>query len=191
MSAPISPGSSGSPIVSLSGDVIGIAVGKWRGDENLNFAVPINYARGLISLAPGTTMTVPSTSGGAIYDVEGKGKTIEQLRDVKKIAMSSFGVSEAALLVREKLINRLARSNTIAIVDEPQDADAILSGVVGQDVYGRADASVFRLKNSGGRILWSDETSSKGLGSASSSVAGKIADKLLQTIEKDRKVSKK
>jgi V8-like Glu-specific endopeptidase len=57
VSAPISPGSSGSPVVNLNGEVIGIAVGKWRGGENLNFAVPINYARGLISLQPGTPVT--------------------------------------------------------------------------------------------------------------------------------------
>ena len=57
VSAPISPGSSGSPVLNLNGEVVGIAVGKWRGGENLNFAVPINYARGLISLAPGTPAT--------------------------------------------------------------------------------------------------------------------------------------
>src|ERR1019366_1252384 len=59
ISAPISPGSSGSPVVNTDGEVIAIAVAKWRGGENLNFAIPINYARGLISLGPGTPATVP------------------------------------------------------------------------------------------------------------------------------------
>src|SRR5262249_50748668 len=59
VSAPISPGSSGSPVLNVNGEVIGIAVSKWRGGENLNFAVPINYARGLISLAPGTPASSP------------------------------------------------------------------------------------------------------------------------------------
>jgi hypothetical protein len=62
ISAPISPGSSGSPVVDLNGDVIAIAVGKWRGGENLNFAIPINYARGLISMNPGTPATVVPVS---------------------------------------------------------------------------------------------------------------------------------
>lgn len=49
ISAPTSTGSSGGPVISRDGDVIGIAVSQMRGGQNLNFAVPINYARGLLT----------------------------------------------------------------------------------------------------------------------------------------------
>jgi S1-C subfamily serine protease len=39
ISAPISPGSSGGPVVNMAGQVIGIATFQVRG-QNLNFAVP-------------------------------------------------------------------------------------------------------------------------------------------------------
>lgn len=46
---PIGAGSSGSPVFNLSGDVIGIAVSTIEEGQNLNFAVPIDYARGMLS----------------------------------------------------------------------------------------------------------------------------------------------
>lgn len=49
ITAPISHGSSGSPIFNSSGEVIGIAVATIEEGQNLNFAVPIDYARGMLS----------------------------------------------------------------------------------------------------------------------------------------------
>jgi hypothetical protein len=49
VSAPASRGSSGGPVLSLSGQVIGIASSQMQAGQNLNFAVPINYARGLLN----------------------------------------------------------------------------------------------------------------------------------------------
>ena len=47
ITAPISPGSSGGPIVNLSGSVIGVATAYISSGQNLNFAMPINYLRDL------------------------------------------------------------------------------------------------------------------------------------------------
>jgi S1-C subfamily serine protease len=49
ITAPISHGSSGSPIFDSSGKVIGIAVSTIEEGQNLNFAVPIDYASGMLS----------------------------------------------------------------------------------------------------------------------------------------------
>jgi S1-C subfamily serine protease len=51
LSAPISPGNSGGPVFSSRGRVIGVAVFKLIGGENLNFAVPSNYVHGLLDIA--------------------------------------------------------------------------------------------------------------------------------------------
>lgn len=48
ISAPISPGSSGSPVFTMRGEVVGIATSSLVEGQNLNFSLPINYARGLI-----------------------------------------------------------------------------------------------------------------------------------------------
>lgn len=46
--APISPGSSGGPLVNSGGDVIGITTFLVRGGQNLNFCVPVNRATAML-----------------------------------------------------------------------------------------------------------------------------------------------
>lgn len=49
ITAPISPGSSGGPILNSAGKVIGIATAYLETGQNLNFALPINYLKTLKS----------------------------------------------------------------------------------------------------------------------------------------------
>ena len=47
--APASPGNSGGGMFNESGELIGIVTSQFTAGQNLNFAVPVNYARGLLS----------------------------------------------------------------------------------------------------------------------------------------------
>jgi S1-C subfamily serine protease len=49
ITAAISPGSSGSPVMTLDGKVIGVAVSYYMGGQNLNFAVPIAAVADLLA----------------------------------------------------------------------------------------------------------------------------------------------
>ncbi|HYR11427.1 MAG TPA: trypsin-like peptidase domain-containing protein [Longimicrobium sp.] len=48
ISAPISPGSSGGPVMDGRGEVIGVATMVLAGGQNLNYAVPVRYVRPLL-----------------------------------------------------------------------------------------------------------------------------------------------
>ena len=48
ISAPVSEGSSGSPVFNEYGEVVGVVVSSLQSGQNLNFAVPINYAKPLL-----------------------------------------------------------------------------------------------------------------------------------------------
>ena len=48
ISAPISEGSSGGPVLNKHGEVIGVAVAALKVGQNLNFAIPVKYLRGLL-----------------------------------------------------------------------------------------------------------------------------------------------
>lgn len=48
VTAPISPGSSGGPMLNGKGEVIGVSVATFRGGQNLNFAIPSNYLKTLL-----------------------------------------------------------------------------------------------------------------------------------------------
>lgn len=47
ITAPISPGSSGGPVMNERGEVIGVTTLMLRGGQNLNYAVPVRYVRPL------------------------------------------------------------------------------------------------------------------------------------------------
>ena len=47
--AAANPGNSGGPLLNSKGQVIGVITSKLQASEGLNFAVPINYIRGLMS----------------------------------------------------------------------------------------------------------------------------------------------
>lgn len=51
ITAPISPGSSGGPVLNGKGEVIGVSVATFRGGQNLNFAIPSSYLKILIANA--------------------------------------------------------------------------------------------------------------------------------------------
>jgi len=48
ISVPLSPGSSGGPLFDLHGKVVGMTTSSFDGGQNLNFAVPIDYAKSLL-----------------------------------------------------------------------------------------------------------------------------------------------
>ncbi len=58
ITAPASTGSSGGPVLLRDGRVVGIAASQFRNGQNLNFAVPINYARGLLAGLEGEPVAV-------------------------------------------------------------------------------------------------------------------------------------
>ena len=48
MTAPISNGNSGGPVLNGGGKVIGVSVGYKGGGQNLNYAIPVNYLKALL-----------------------------------------------------------------------------------------------------------------------------------------------
>ena len=82
MTAPISPGSSGGPVLNTKGKVIGVSVAAHRDldAQNLNFAIPSNYLKTLLTLSkPAKPLSQANQTisaetyflrGNACYDIE-------------------------------------------------------------------------------------------------------------------------
>ena len=64
ITAPISPGSSGGPVIGNSGMVIGVAVGALSSGQNLNFAIPSDLVQSLIKESMGMSVTKLNISKG-------------------------------------------------------------------------------------------------------------------------------
>jgi hypothetical protein len=133
----------------------------------------------------------------------------QRLSEVKSIFVDSFGNAEGADIIREKVINRIAKSGKVQVVDALAQADAILTGIgeitrgaryqASSGTYGGSasggttyDATlVLRLVTKEKQILWSDEAKPGGFSrSVSSSVADRVVKSLLRAIEKDAKSKK-
>jgi len=130
----------------------------------------------------GIFASVPSTTNESV-----ERRPIQRISDLKTIAVGNLGDSIAASLVREKLSNRLVKSGRITVVEDPQRAEAVLTGVVGATPYGRAETAAFKLVTWDGRIIWVGEDSTRRPGSASTHIADKIAGELLKAIDTDKK----
>src|SRR5690606_16343638 len=89
ISAAISPGSSGGPVVDGDGVVVGVTVGYLSGGQNLNFAIPAHAVRSLIEQPPGKTDF--STAIAAVY------RTIFQADASDLDWLEARSVKEAAL----------------------------------------------------------------------------------------------
>jgi hypothetical protein len=68
ITTPISPGSSGGPLFNMAGEVVGITTLYLKGGENLNFAIPINDAKRLLSTESAKPRNLPNESESARTD---------------------------------------------------------------------------------------------------------------------------
>jgi len=131
----------------------------------------------------------------------------QDIKSIKTIYVDSFGNAAGADMIREKVINRLAKSQVVSVVMDVDKADAVLTGIgevskgyrhsanVGE--YGGSaqggttyDATLaIRLVTKDKRILWTDEAKPGRFftRSVSSSVADKVVKNLLKSIQGNEK----
>jgi len=74
ITAPISPGSSGGPVVNRRGEVVGVAAASLQGGQNLNFAIPAKYVQAMLD-SSSETVPLRATAGrraSTLFDAVGE-----------------------------------------------------------------------------------------------------------------------
>ena len=105
ITAPISEGSSGSPVFNRKGEVIGVASFILSEGQNLNFAVPSNVVKALLSRL-GTAIKPIPPSSTQIEDAWDRSWTLRQI----VAAMAEVGQFDRALQIAQKIEDAWHRS---------------------------------------------------------------------------------
>lgn len=99
ITAPISPGSSGGPVVDAQGKVVGVATLFFAESQNLNFAVPARLLQDLISLSNERMSLAPVSQIRRLFVDEKPDSKFSTSKDiVERISKSMVGTSERTLL---------------------------------------------------------------------------------------------
>ena len=124
VTAPISPGSSGGPLFNMAGEVVGITTLYLEGGENLNFAIPVNDAKRLLSAGskvrdfpvetsdPLANLGTPATPNAAPPNGEGKTplKFISRDLGVYTFGTGNLTIKAAALELLTNIMLTFRRS---------------------------------------------------------------------------------
>ncbi len=95
ISAPISPGNSGGPVISETGEVIGVSTATNLEGQNLNFAVPINYVLGMLENDKKMTLTQYSSVCGQTMEH----MIIDAKRSDEQLAHPDADISKRIVIV--------------------------------------------------------------------------------------------
>jgi len=95
MTAPVSAGNSGGPVFSPDGKVVGVVLFKLVKGESLNFAIPINYVRGLLD-------SVDLTKPLATFDASKTGPDLFANKPAKDISGTWKAPDGQILQIRDR-----------------------------------------------------------------------------------------
>jgi len=151
--AAVNPGNSGGPLVNNKGQTIGVVSFKLRSSENLNFAIPINYVRGLLN-NPHQPMTLeqmrksmvagPAKEQGSSPSLR---ETLDWLREKIPLGATQYVKSITLLDNVNKGINWRSSNLVQARVWSLDSCTAIIGNITTTTIIGEEDVSVTEERN--------------------------------------------
>lgn len=129
LSAPISPGSSGGPILNSQGEVIGIVKGNIPGGQSLNFAIPIDYAAVLLEARELRSLA-------DYYTPESKQPTQQPTKQEESVAKPTASIEHDTISYIASKIGLWTKEDAEVELGKPFGRrDGVTGGVVCCDIF--------------------------------------------------------
>jgi S1-C subfamily serine protease len=122
--APISPGSSGGPVLDETGRVIGLVCGYKRGGQNLNLAIPSQYVAGMVKSWRGQTRRLRTMN-----DTERTAASRSAAEILSKAKTLCISVPTGGPVLRAEIMSRFLKWGKLTLVSSPDYADLVLDVV--------------------------------------------------------------
>lgn len=133
--APISPGSSGGPVLDETGRIAGLVCGYKRGGQNLNLAIPSDYVARLVKGWSGKTRRLK-----AMPDMERTAAGRSAAKIVSRANTLCVAVPRGSPLLRAEIMNQMLKWGKLTLVSSPDSADLVLDVVQVPGMGSRAAA---------------------------------------------------
>jgi S1-C subfamily serine protease len=128
---PVSSGNSGGPLLNSEGSVVGVINASIRQGQNLNFAVPINQVKSLLS---GTSKLISleavTTKEPASTEKPHANPTVRSVQEILADAKTIFvWVRSGSPVLGAEISKKLLAWGKLSLLTSPQDADLVLEVV--------------------------------------------------------------
>jgi S1-C subfamily serine protease len=129
--AAANPGNSGGPMLNMNGAVIGVLTFKMQNAENLNFVVPINYARGLISAQESMSLDALRKRLGQAIEIfkDSKVSIPSQWRSLQSGTTKILRLEGEHLYVETEIPEELKKLGNFVLADMKKDGDKFVGTV--------------------------------------------------------------
>jgi len=161
ITAPISPGSSGGPLFNVAGEVVGITTMYIKGGENLNFAIPINDAKRLLSNQTAKLQSFANAVDSKEAEPKEEASTYSDIQIPPRFHIMSYNPSTQVVIVRQSNKLFTARVLSVQICDfgkplgefnsekDCKKDNSIAGSLVGEDIASATEQAVMGSKFEG------------------------------------------
>lgn len=164
-SAAASPGSSGGPLLNRDGQVIGVLSFTLTQSQNLNFAIPINYARGILDrliavaaqpVARLEPLVATDAARSAVPTAASTPSSTARTREEAFLSSKTIYILSRDLRLQAGATSQLTRWGRYTEVALPDKADLILRlEVTWENQVGGGKASAQLVDRQSAQVLWS------------------------------------